>query len=323
MWLTHTRYATRPDAPNLVVTVPLYFDGRLLWLLDDSPTYLSPCLLPIARYAVSHATIPGHRRWLCASPTSHLVTLHACFWPSCGRPRLPNLCAIFHLGPLVLPSCAYPVLTLGHSHLTACLAARSYVILPSLPALKGILAAAVRLGTLCFRPNPTLLLPTPPWASSINAATLSPLHLCCDLSLIFVSWNVGGVDDLVEYIVHMLLALEVDFFSLKELWDSATLVEALTVSFVFLTSTANGCSTRFMVGWCQSLQHPSTRPRVEHDAADLLVATARHHTVGFILVATPTSTTKSVVPWSSTLPPSPPTTGPPSSWSEVTSICPA
>ena len=51
------------------------------------------------------------------------------------------------------------------------------------------------------------------------------------------------------------------------------------------SSSAEGCGTRFVLGWRRSLQHPATPPRIEHDAPDLLVSTVRHHTLGFLLLA--------------------------------------
>ena len=81
------------------------------------------------------------------------------------------------------------------------------------------------------------------------------------------------------------LALEVDCFALQELWAFEPLLQALPSSYAYHTSSAEGCGTGFMVGWRRSLQHPATKPRVEHDAPDLLASTVRHHTLGFIVLA--------------------------------------
>ena len=85
--------------------------------------------------------------------------------------------------------------------------------------------------------------------------------------------------------VHVLLALEVDCFSLQELLAFEPLLQSLPSSYAYHTSSAKGCGTGFMVGWPRSLQHPATKPRVEHDALDLLASTVRLYTLGFILLA--------------------------------------
>ena len=83
----------------------------------------------------------------------------------------------------------------------------------------------------------------------------------------------------------MLIALGIDFFALQELWSFDTIVAALPSHYATHRSTAQGCGTGALVGWRRSLQHPSTRPRVEYDSHDLLVALMRHHKVGFVLIA--------------------------------------
>ena len=99
-----------------------------------------------------------------------------------------------------------------------------------------------------------------------HSLAFSPLHLRRHAGLVFLSWNIGGVAGHVDFVIHVLLALEVDCFALQELWSFEPLLQALPSSYAYHTSSAEGCGTGFMVGWRRSLQHPATKPRVEHDA---------------------------------------------------------
>ena len=95
----------------------------------------------------------------------------------------------------------------------------------------------------------------------------------------------GGVDALLDYVCNMLVALDIDYFALQELWSFDSILAAIPTHYATFRSMAEGCGTGALVGWRRSLQHPSTRPCVEYDSHDLLVALMRHHTAGFVLVA--------------------------------------
>ena len=77
----------------------------------------------------------------------------------------------------------------------------------------------------------------------------------------------------MDFVINLLVDLEVEFFALQELWDFAAIQQALPPCFACFTGTAVGCGTGFMVGWLRTHQHRATRSRIEHDACDLLVAT--------------------------------------------------
>ena len=263
----------------------MYTNGRLVWFHDDSPTHLSPWQSPMASYRIGHPLTPGRRRWLSPLPPPTGAALLAWFCPSCGRPRLPHLELHTRHAPLVLPNAICLVPAPGASHLTSLTAAHSHVTVPGFPTLRGVPAAPVRPGTVCYHPDHTLLLPSTPWARDLDLATFSPSHLRRHCGLTFLTWNVGGVETHVDFVINLQVALEVDFFALQELWDLDAILQALPPCFACFTSTAVGCGTGFMVGWLRTHQHRTTRPRVEHDAANLLVATVRHHTLGFVLLA--------------------------------------
>ena len=286
IWIAGVAATHRSDDQDPVANIPLYSDGRLVWLNDDSPTHLSPWPGPKASYRIGHPSTPGRRRWLSPLPPPAGAALLAWFCPSCGRPKQPHLELHAPHVPLVLLNAVCLVPTPGISHLTTSLtAAHSHVTVPGFPPLRGVPAAPVRPGTVCYHPDHTLLLPTTPWARTLDLATFSPLHLRRHCGLTFLTWNVGGVETQVDFVIKILVALEVDFFALQELWDFAVLLQALPPCFACFTSTAVGCSPGFMVGWLRTHQHRATCPRIEHDASNLLVATVRHHTLGFILLA--------------------------------------
>ena len=285
LWLSQAHHLVHSDDPDPVVSVPLTVNGYVVWFYDDSPTHLTPWPHPRAHYNTSLYGVPGHRLWLTPAPPVP-ISIAAWFCPSCGRPQVPAA-SIQHPPPpsLLLPNamCLHPYA--GRTHLTADVARRSHVRPPGLPLLHGVPAAPVRPGASCFHPDHTLLLPSPPWALHQHSLAFSPLHLRRHAGLVFLSWNIGGVASHVDFVVHVLLALEVDCFALQELWTFEPLLLALPSGYAYHTSSAEGCGTGFMIGWRRSLQHPATKPRVEHDAPDLLASTVRHHTIGFILLA--------------------------------------
>ena len=272
------------DDPDPVVSIPIVVHGYIVWFFDDSPSHLAPWPHPQAHYSTSLHGVPGHRLWL--TPTPPLpTTIVAWFCPSCGRPQLPSAAILDPTPSLRLPNavCLHP--SPGTSHLTASIAHRSYVRPPGSPLLQGVPSAPVRPGTPCFHPDHSLLLPSPPWARHLLSLDLSPLNLRRHAGLVFLSWNIGGVASQVDFVVHTLLALEVDVFAFQEVWTFEPLLQAMPTLYACHISSAEGCGTGFVLGWRRSLQHPATPPRIEHDAADLLVSSVRHHTLGFLLLA--------------------------------------
>ena len=126
---------------------------------------------------------------------------------------------------------------------------------------------------------------SPPRARHVLSLDLSPLNLRRHAGLVFLSWNIGGVASQVDFVVHTLLALEVDVFAFQELWTFEPLLQAMPTLYACHIRSAEGCGTGFVLGWRRSLQHPATPPHIEHNAADLLVSSVRHHTLGFLLLA--------------------------------------
>ena len=274
----------RVDGPDPVVSIPIVIQGYVVWFYDDSPSHLSPWPHAQAHYNTSLYGVPGHRLWL-TPPPPFSTTVVPWFCPSCGRPQLPSA-AIPDPAPLLrLPNAVCLHSSPGSSHLTTSIAQRSYVRPPGLPLVQGVPSAPVRPGSPCFHPDHSLLLPSLPWARHLLSMELSPLHLRRDVGTLFLSWNIGGVASHVDFVVHTLLALEVDAFTFQEVWTFEPLLQAMPTIFACHSSSAEGCGTGFVLGCRRSLQHPATPPRIEHDAPDLLVSPVRHHTLGFLLLA--------------------------------------
>ena len=104
-------------------------------------------------------------------------------------------------------------------HLTSELASRSILHIPGFPPLQGVPAAPVRPRNPCYAPDHTLLVPSTPRTRALAADTFSPMHLHRHAALTFLSWNVGGVEALIHYVVNLIVALDVDFFALQEVWS--------------------------------------------------------------------------------------------------------
>ena len=251
---------------------------------DDQPPPLQALTSARVSYRISPRA-PGHRMWLTHSTPVSSHAIWAWYCPSCGRPRVPEAWVSPPSSPLSLPNalCLFPAS--GLTHLTSELAARSTVHAAGFPPVVGVPAAPVRPGLPSYSPDHSLLHPSTPWALALADDTFSPLHLHRHAGLTFLTWNVGGVDALVDYVCNMLIALDIDYFALQELWSFDSIPAAMPTHYASFRSTADGCGTGALVGWRRSLQHPSTRPRVEYDSHDLLVALMRHHTAGFVLVA--------------------------------------
>ena len=274
----------RTIAARFIISVPIHLNGQVIWFYDDQSPPLQALTSARVSYRIS-SRAPGRRLWLTQPTPVSSPAIWARYCPSCCHPRVPEAWASPPPSPLSLPNafCLFP--SSGLTHLNSELAARSTVLAAGFPPVVGVPAAPVRPGLPCYSPDHSVLHPSTPWALALADNTFSPLHLHRHAGLTFLTWNVGCVDALVDYVCNMLIALDIDYFALQELWSFDSIVAAMPTHHATFRSAADGCGTRALVGGRRSLQHPSTRPGGEYDSHDLLVALMRHHTAGFVLVA--------------------------------------
>ena len=273
-WAAFARHSA--TSTRFIVSIPIHLNGHVIWFYDDQPSPLKAIDSAQASYRIaSHA--PGHRLWLSRSTP---MSSPAIWPPLCPRSLgLPSPLAA-QPAQCFLP---LPRTWAQPPHRGAGLALHS--------VCRGVSPGQRRSnsprtpGLPCYSPDHTLLHPSTPWALALAADTFSPLHLHRHPDLTFLTWNVGGVEALVDYVCNMRITLDIDFFAVQELWSFNSILTALPSHYATYRSTADGCRTGTLVGWRLSLQHPSTRPRVQYDSHDLLVALMRHHTVGFVLIA--------------------------------------